>query len=652
MPGSEWVDLQDLRGGRNGQDPPLSLAPDQVNEAVNVEYTKGALARKRNGSVLLPLTGDTVPVGTLWALFRFVPGDNEGAAELFSIDGTNGRFRRMAGGTLWAHVPAVDGLNAKVHDANAVAFNKKLFIAYSCSLNRFHCYDPLTGTIRRVGLAPAAAAPPTNALVAGAVTDTRKYRVRMVVWNGAVVTRRSEPSPVTDAIVLAGQYFTSGSVAGPGDGETHMEVEASSILSNYTTWHRIWDAPAVSPAGGFYDNNPLLSDFPIITTLAGTHNVPPSAKFVISDDARVIMAGAWIEHDASPGHTACRFNRVWWTPVQGDLDIGDDERVPSTSLQKNYLDVTDAITGLGGPILGSFYVFSYRKFWRFSPTGLVRSPYRRTQQGFGIGAIHGQAVTMGEDESGNQCLYFGSRRGVYRIGTSGLEFCGWDVQDVWDTINFNAVVPVSMVFHTDKHQLWVNIVTTGGGDFPNQRLVLDTKRTQRDPHKGVVKGWTRYTGDSTVTAATVMFSRTPGNPMSKGLVPYSSSPYAATVHICDREDSLTDSGTAYEAYIVKSVAPSKGTKFGIGGSYVFADAAPGVTIREIIAPDFGASPGKSSDVDLTPAGAETKIFTEFQDGHLAGMDFSATLRLGDITAIANRWTLDRWRIELHPEESL
>jgi hypothetical protein len=69
------------------------------------------------------------------------------------------------------------------------------------------------------------------------------------------------------------------------------------------------------------------------TTVApddGANTPPPSAKYLASDDARVIMAGAY-ETVANENAMAPKNSRVWWTPVLGDADVGDDERILNTA---------------------------------------------------------------------------------------------------------------------------------------------------------------------------------------------------------------------------------------------------------------------------------------------------------------------------------
>ena len=71
----------------------------------------------------------------------------------------------------------------------------------------------------------------------------------------------------------------------------------------------------------------------------------------MSDTNRILLAGAW-ETTGTADQTEPKQNRVWYTPVLGSTDEGDDERIPNTVDQQNWVDVGNEgpITGLGGPL--------------------------------------------------------------------------------------------------------------------------------------------------------------------------------------------------------------------------------------------------------------------------------------------------------------
>jgi len=649
MQGDRWFNFRDLRGGRNGGDPPLAIGPTQVNEALNIDYSKGMIAHKRGGATSLSLTfsaGGPFASG-IKSLFTHLPGADQTQLELWAVDGTH-QLCRLAGATTWTEPTPKDAITGNDTEVVGVSFNDKLFIGQDSAVNRAQVWD---GTnLRRHGLAPPTAVP-TATTAAGAVSDTRKYRSRVLVKSGSDILRRSEgPNGASSATVMAAQQATITLAGAPSEGETHWEVYGATIINNYATYHYIGEAAI---GNTIVDNNPSLTG--VLEDLTGTYLVPPSYKYAVADDARIVMAGAW-ETTTAYGQTPPKKNRVWWTPVLGDKDVSDDERVVITTgtatvpAIRNYLDVTVPITGLGGPIDGSVYVFGYRRFWRFSPTGEVTAPYRRIPAGVPLGCIHHKSICLGEDEHGRPALYFASHLGIYRIGPSGLEFCGWDIKDIWDTVNLSATVPCHMVYHSDKKQLWVYIAT-GSSTLPDTKAVFHTRFGRHDETKGVVEGWTKHTGDSCGAACSVMFANTVAASMSLDLKPYVGLSTGTTILKADTTD-LNDNGTTYQAYLERALSPPVDQRYRIGPSWVLADASA-TTLRFSMTADFGAQTAKTTDRSIAAVGAETKVWRQFEDSFLSGVEHEVTVRVGDAAAIASPlWTLEQWEIAVDPEQDL
>lgn len=636
--------FKDLRGGRNGGDPPLSIDPDQVNEALNVDYRDGTIAAKRLGSVSISLAFSAGgPFGSgVKALGRHVPAAVETDAELWGVDGAN-LIGRMAGGVAWVAPTLKDALTSSPSDWLGYSFNSKMPQFYKSAVNRAHLWDG--STVRRMGLG-CPTGTPTVVEAGGAVTDNRKYRATVIKKTGTTIDLRSELNETATGVrTLIAEQATVTLVGAPGEGESHWELWGASDDDNYATYRYISEAAI---GVDIVDNNPALTG--LAAALTGTYLVPPSAKYSIADDARVVMAGAW-ETTATYGQVTPKNNRVWWTPVLGDLDISDDERIVITTAIRNYLDVTLPITGIGGPIFGSPYVFSYRSIWRFAPTGVVDAPYRRIPLGVPFGCIHHKSICLGEDEDGRPALYFASHLGIYRISVNGIEYCFWDNQDIWDTVNLAATVPVHCVYHSDRHQLWVHLAT-GSNDFPNERFVFHTRFGQSTVREGVVKGWSRHTGLAPAAACSTMFANTLGASMSRDLKPYVGTSANTIIFKGDASGTTQDDVTPYQAYVEKSVAPVPGAKYKVGPGYITADPGVGVSLQQTITPDFGVTAGKAVSVSLTPKGVETKVFVQAEDGILGGLSKSCTLRLGDAVAVANTWNIDEWELPVTVEELL
>lgn len=667
----QWFDFQDLRGGRNGGDPPGALSLHQVNEALNVDYQDGLIGRKRGGATSLSLTfssGGPFTTG-IQSLLRYIPSFNEAAAELWAVDGGTGLIGRLAGAATW--VPAVGSVLVTVnnedlvasgyrHLAQGVSFNRQLFLFYNTVYipNRCHLWN---GTnIIRAGLAmPYLTVLSSIATSAGAVTDTRRYWASVVHKSGATYLRRSELSStyLSQALTAQRSTVTLGGGDLPAEGETHWELWAASAVNGYATQHYIGEA---ATGVTIVDNNATLTGLP--PAPVGTYLLPPGAKYAIADGDRLILGGSYVptpSADAvgtyqSLGQTIPKSNRVWWTPRLGDRDISDDIRIPVTigsstvPAIRNYLDVDEEITGIGGPFDGNVYVFSYRRIWRLEPTGIVSKPYERKGLAVPYGCIFSKSICLGEDESGQQALYFASRQGICRIDNQGPVFCGWDNQDLWATINLAATVPVFCQYHADIKQLWVWIATASS-DTPDTRLVFHVLFGSRDPRKGVTGGWVKHTGLSCQAWCGAMFANTVGASMSRDLKPYIGRSSGTTILKCDTTD-LDDAGTSYQAYIERVLAPPLESSFRLGNAWILAKAASGVTLRHSLTADFGDQAARTADLLLTAAGSETRIFRQIEDSALSGIKHSATARIGDAAAVANRWVLDRWKLAVDPEQ--
>ena len=224
--------------------------------------------------------------------------------------------------------------------------------------------------------------------------------------------------------------------------ETDWELWGASILDNYGTWHYIGTA---TTANTIADNNVTLTGY--APPEAGQNLCPPSCKYLAADDARLLMASSWESSTSNTYEVPPSPRRVWWTPAPGSADLADNpasqnERVVITATLQSYLDVEADITGLGGPINGRVYVFSYRRIWELVPTGLVAAPYNRVVISKTIGCVDARSIVEAEDASGQPAVYFMSARGPYRLSLSGgLEYMGHDIKDLTDTWNLAATIP-------------------------------------------------------------------------------------------------------------------------------------------------------------------------------------------------------------------
>jgi hypothetical protein len=511
--------VTDLRGGVNETDPPMAQgASDKfMQSARNIEFFAGGLCRKRNGCAEPAGLTYSATAGKIASLFRHTVGTDEQSTELWYFTDGGGIGRMPIASLTAANVTGGDTpVTSAVQYATAASLGGKLYLAFKNGVDRLHVWDGTS--LRRAGLAATSAAP-TTANTAGAVTDTRRYRVTYVKKTSTVYDLRSEPSNETGAIALAGQRCTITKNSNPGESETHWELWASSTATNYGTWYKIGEAAIATTT--IEDNFTDLSSYSgEVAEYRGERALFMSGKYLIADENRLLMAGSY---DTPSAYAS----RVFFSAVLGTTDIGDDERTPNSvgAEQKFYVDVgrgiDGGITGMAGPLYDSIYVFKTSSIWKLVKTGVVANPYRVVNVHKNVGAINHKSIILGEDETGQPCLYFLSRRGPYRIGPRGLEYLGADIETTFATVNLDADLMVAHgVYYHRKHQVWWWLAT-GSSDSPDTLIVYDTQQGKASDI-GVRGGWVVHSGKLANTAyCSTMYSLTlGGSTASYDLRPY------------------------------------------------------------------------------------------------------------------------------------
>lgn len=639
--------IADLRGGRNGTDPPHSLPENQCVEALNVDWYDGLLARKRNGATAVTDTGGTAFSSGMQSLFRHIPGADETAAEFWGIDGAATPIvKRMTGGTSFANVTLADAIATSPQKVVGATLNGKLFLAYDSTSDRLHVYDPQLGSpkVRRVGFATPAAPTAADSAVGGSYAAVlRYYRVRWLQLNGTLVVRRSEagasvsftPNGSFDAAVVTRPTAAS-------EDETHWEVEAS---TDNTTFYRL---AQVAIGTTTYSDSALTTTYSSNTesAVAGHHSAPTSWQYLMTDGNRLIGAGAWETSGA-------KYSRVWFTPVLGSTDRGDDERIPNQTDQKNWVDLNENdggfVTGMGGPVNGNVIVFKYRQTYKLVATGDSNTPYLPRRISDQIGCVSHKSICLAEDEAGRPALYFLSHKGPYRLGSGGLQYLGRDNEDVWSAVNLGATSVVAhTASHTDRHQVWFH-VATGSSNDPDTRMVFDTLLGIPNGSSRVRGGWSKHTGDAPSARCSVMMSNTLAAAMSRDLKPYIGRATGTAIWKAD-SSATNDAGTTFAASVKTKplgVAPL-GVNAGIGQSHLLAKAASGVTITQTIDRDFGLET-RTATVLLTAAGSETRVLRKIEGSDLSGCG-TIQIQIGDGSAASNGWTLDALSIPVDVQE--
>lgn len=631
--------------GRNGYDDPFTLSQGQCCEAKNIDWNGAALAQRRGGSTGLSLAGGTPFAGGVRFLCRHVPGVDQSAAEAWGIDGT-GRVKRLAAGVLWADVTLDDPITGNYGEVNAVSFNGKLFFAYQSGFNRLHVWDPVQAKIRRVGLA-AASAPTVANFGGGAYAATiRYYKQQWARLVGGVLVDVGElSSAVSFTPSGAGTAARVTRAAAIGESETHWRLFGSPDNSNFFLL-----ATTITATTTYDDSAAPASYAGEVAPVAGAHLPPPAAKYLVTDDGRIIMGGCY---ETAGGEVTASNTRIWWTSQLGSSNQGDDERISITSTISSFDDIEEAVTALSKPIQGAYFAFSYESQWKFVATGDVISPYQRFRVAGGQGCISHKSVLIASDDAGYPTTNWLSSRGGERSGRSGNQFLGLDMTDLWagdddksfDPVNLDASTLPWGIYHRDIHQIWW-YVAVGTSQTPNRRFVFDTylgKVVDVFRQGAVRNGWSWADGEAAKAYCGAMLSDSVGASMGRLLKPYIGYTGAVEVWKCDTDDE-NDNGTAFQAYVEsKPMAPwGLGRQGGLTQEPVLiASTNPSVSIQlKVIVDEYARV--LTSLIPLkavSETGSEVAIFAQAEDAKFSEAN-SVRFRLGDPDVV----TASRWRL--------
>ncbi len=627
----KYLVIGDLRGGRNGSDAPLSLPDTQCVEALNVDWYRATLGSKRNGASsvsLAPSIAGIAFTGYLSSLFYASYGYTDYPFAVDSAKIVNFYEGSYPG---WTRVFNGDAISANPEAVNAVTFNNRTYVCYNSGVDRLHYWTrewSATDTFYRVGIPVPVAAPTVTNYGSGSYAATlRYYKVAFVDISGSDTLNRSELSPLVSftpsgsgsaARVArptghAGEHYTHWELYGSSDGNLYRLLDTIEIL---TTTYDDTTAP------GSYDGE--------FAPVVGANTPPGSWKYIATNGNRLLGVGNWVGGQQS---------RVWYTPVYGASDIGDAERIPTS----NFIDLDaydgDTATGIVGSFMGNSIVFKQRQIWRLVPTGDDVTPYSAICLTKAIGCVAPKSIAIGEDENGSPSLYFMSHRGPYRLGSSGLEYCGRDIEDLTATMNQTATVPCHATWHPSRHQMWF-WVALNSDSYPSERLVMDTQLARRGA-EGVRGGWSRHTGVSCTARCSMSFGPTMTSGARLDTLPYAGS--SATVNLllkCDDDTVTRDNTTPFQAYIKTKPYPLGGLGFNcsVKQSHLTAKAGEGVTITQTIDRDYGAEV-RESTCPLTSTGDETRVQRQFEGSDMQGAGV-VQFQVGDDQALSQTWTLD------------
>ncbi len=416
------------------------MLPGLCSVATNVQLQPGVLGRRRYSTVALSLTS-----GPATAILQFLVhkpvSSGTPSPELWAF--TASTAHRYASAS-WSTVTLIDTPAASTIPVG-VTLNNKFFLCYNSGSNRLHLWDG--SAVRRVGLGVPSAPTAANSGVGGAYAATaRYYRVSFRIKSGSDVVCESELSPAVS--------FTP-------DGTKDAAVVTKPTTVDSATHWVVWGL--IGSSGDTYDLYEELSEIVVATTTysdstapasyagdapasLGMHIPPPSAKFIVTDGNRLVMAGAY-ESSASTGETVPKNSRVWFTRVLGASDNGDDETIPNVfGVQTNWIDVGendgDVILGLAA-VESVVYVFKSQHIYVMEPTSIDTAPYRVRLLAKGMGLVYGGSLPHRTIVVSRDAVYFNTRLGMHRILGGVIERVGFDLtssaetaptmeQGVWD----------------------------------------------------------------------------------------------------------------------------------------------------------------------------------------------------------------------------
>lgn len=538
--------------GRNGWDQPLAIRPEQSAESLNIELRDGGLGIRRQGCRTVTLTGDAS--SGYRALGRFVPGNVSANAELFIVDGSaTTKILRVPPGGVKANLTLKDNIATSPAKWTCAALNNKLFQSYDSTVNRAQVYAPdeSTTAIRRAGMAVPTAAPTVANTGAGTYSAVlRYYRFRVLAKVGSTVVRTSNPSPsvsFTPSGAGAAARVTQGAL--PGEGETHWIVEASADDAIY------WQMSGEIAIGTTtWDDTTIPNDYPItgdVPPLDGACYPFPSVKYVLSDGTRLFGLGVW-ETTTSTGTIPPVAGRLYFTPRIGSSDLGDDERIESTTETDGWIDLALGAggddRGLAGPVNNAIFAFQAQGVYMLLPTGNANVPYRRVVLSTRIGAVSHQSIVQAEDENGEPCIYFlDPNDGPYRITGGGtLQWMGKDVFDLWQRTGIqgsSTQVAWGVYDRNRKLVIW----GAGTGTYPTIGLVFDVTNGRFIDGEGIRRGWTYWTGDLVQSYCAIIHNSTFDSTITTYQSPFFGQIGGSLLN--QAAGYTSDGSTAFQAYV-------------------------------------------------------------------------------------------------------
>lgn len=645
--------MSSLRGGINNVDPPISLADDQVVEAMNVEFIRSELGERRRGSAAIDDGGNLLnSLRVVW-MHRHLPDGDERNAQLW-VWWTEALTSHLAyKDTTWHEITVPDALTLTSpypYRITGASLHGKLFIFYKSSVDRSHVFDPNTSTttLRRVGMEELTTAPTAaDSGGGGSLGTTRYYRVREIVEVNSVAYLRSEPSDVLtftpdgthDTITV-----TKPTTVNSDPAATHWELEES---INNADFYRI--ATVAIGTTTYSDTNTpaqVTTNFTLSDEI-GDYTPPGSYQFGVADDDRLVYAYL-IDQDTA---------QVAWTPVGNATGIGNDERIPldpesTVSLQ----DLTGGgIRAISRAVAGEIWAFKNEHIYKLNRTGRSAPAYSAMLLTSSMGACRGSVIEFVTPDGSPAVFFADPAVGPCLAGRNGILRCGQDIFATWKGALLNATNVTRVLFYPEANQihLWIAWVDPDEGDrggftlgaTTTLRLVLQVNE-MRLTEEGWRRGWTIWDGDSAQVHSVCLFSENIDDDTNRSVI---LRPFMGLTNTILRGDTGDDdNGTAYTARIItKPYAPTNlQQEFELKSAVLVGKAVDGATLAISAIPNGGVTTTKlGEDIDCSPEGDETFVVRVKDELSIAEMR-TLQLQMADTATPGARWELARLSMNL------
>lgn len=651
----------EVNRGRNPIDDPSAISDKNSRESVNVLLTQDGIGQRRPGVgwAIFAATGlawdhvESLGFGTIYLVAGDVPINvgTDRTSPPQRILNVNG-----LGGSGFAGAFPFDAPAGRPKDVIYRELNGKLFMAYDSGVNRLHEVSGLFSI--RTGL-PMPAAPTVANTGAGAYAATlRYYRIQWIDTGGGVSSTRNVRGNLGTAV----SFTPSG--AGAAARVTRPATPANESITEWAVWGSADGAVFYKLSGDIaiatttFDDNVTPSTYFSGRELMppeGSNGPWPSVKYLAAAGTRLLGFGTYVpDGTTSDGLPSVR-SRVYFCPVANTSAYEDDERISNTTTLKGWVDIQPAHSGavergLSDTIEDINLAFFDRGVWGLSPTGNDAAPFRRFQLHASIGACDQKSIFMGEDESGNPCVYFlDPVRGPYRYGRRGFEWLGYDVQDYCGS---GQLIDQA----TDVHGVWDPIlracrwfVNCDANGEPQTQVVF-IPRLSRVVGRGEVRdGWMVHDGwagrwiCSVAGLASNFGLDTDGDNfvvggLATGLASDIIAGIANSVNGYDNPSLDPLDGNAFEGYVesfaFSARVPQVVTQ--IGQCYLQAKVAASVAVRMGIVGDFCSALAFAnllavSSVLLTAQkSGQARILRKFPNLDAVNL-YALAVRLGDLT---------------------